>query len=54
MSYCSGGVGILKLYALLIYLFILRWYICGDDQDLAIRSLEPFPQIVRGDGHTSD
>jgi hypothetical protein len=28
---------------------ILRWYICRDDQDLMIQSLEFFSRIVRGD-----
>jgi hypothetical protein len=28
---------------------VLRWYICRDDQDLSIRSLEFFSRIVRGD-----
>jgi hypothetical protein len=27
----------------------LRWYICRDDQDLTIQSLELFSRIVRGD-----
>jgi hypothetical protein len=54
MSYSSGGVGVLALYALLICLSVLWWYICGDDQDLAIGSLEHFSRIVRGDGRASD
>jgi hypothetical protein len=31
-----GCVGVLALLALFIYFPILRWYICRDDQDLAI------------------
>jgi hypothetical protein len=27
----------------------LRWYICRDDQDLTIQSIEFFSRIVRGD-----
>jgi hypothetical protein len=42
------------LYALLVYLSILRWYVCRDNQDLTIWDLKHFSQIVRGDGHTSD
>jgi hypothetical protein len=32
----------------------LRWYICRDDQDLTIQSLELFSQIVRGDHCVGD
>jgi hypothetical protein len=32
----SGSIGVLALLALFICLSILRWYICRDDQDLAI------------------
>jgi hypothetical protein len=53
-SYNSGSVGVLALYALFICLSVLRWYIRGDDQDLAIWSLEHFSRIVRGDGHAGD
>jgi hypothetical protein len=35
-SNSSGSVGVLALLALFIYLSILRWYICRDDQDLVI------------------
>jgi hypothetical protein len=54
MSYSSGGVGVLALYTLLICLSILRWYIRGDNQDLAIQGLERFSRIVRGDGCAGD
>jgi hypothetical protein len=32
----------------------LRWYVCKDNQDLAIWDLKHFSRIVRGDGHTSN
>jgi hypothetical protein len=32
----SGSVGVLALLALFICLSLLRWYISGNDQDLAI------------------
>jgi hypothetical protein len=32
----SAGVGVLALHTLFVYFSILRWYICRDDQDLAI------------------
>jgi hypothetical protein len=32
----SSGVGIFALLALFICFSVLRWYVCGDDQDLAI------------------
>jgi hypothetical protein len=32
----SGGVGVLTLLALFICLSILWWYVCRNDQDLAI------------------
>jgi hypothetical protein len=35
-SNSSSRVGVLPLLALFICLFILGWYICRDDQDLAI------------------
>jgi hypothetical protein len=35
-SNSSSSVGVITLLALLICLSILRWYICKDDQDLAI------------------
>jgi hypothetical protein len=50
----SGGIDILVLYALLICFSILRWYVYGDNQDLAIWGLERFSRIVRGDGRTGD
>jgi hypothetical protein len=31
-----GGVGVFTLLTLRIYFFVLRSYICRDDQDLAI------------------
>jgi hypothetical protein len=45
----SGDVGVFTLLTLRVYFFILRWYICRDDQDLAIQSLELFSRIVWGD-----
>jgi hypothetical protein len=48
-SYSSGGVGVFTLLTLHVCFFILRWYICRDDQDLTIQSLELFSRIVRGD-----
>jgi hypothetical protein len=45
----SGGIGIFTLLMLRVCLSVLRWYICRDDQDLTIQSLESFSQIVRGD-----
>jgi hypothetical protein len=35
-SNSSGSFGVFSLLTLRIYLSILRWYICRDDQDLAI------------------
>jgi hypothetical protein len=35
-SNSSGSVGVFMLVTLCIRFFILRWYICIDDQDLAI------------------
>jgi hypothetical protein len=32
----SGSVGVFSLLTLRICLSVLRWYICKDDQDLAI------------------
>jgi hypothetical protein len=54
MLYNSGGVGVLALYALLICLSVLRWYIRRDDQDLAIWGVERFSRIVWGDGRMGD
>jgi hypothetical protein len=51
-SNSSSGVGVLAL--LFICLSILRWYICRDNQDLAIKSLELFSWIVRGDSRAGD
>jgi hypothetical protein len=54
MMYNSGSVSVLALYALLVCLFILRWYVCRDNQDLASWDLKHFSCIVRRDGRTSD
>jgi hypothetical protein len=32
----SGGVGVFTLLTLRVCFSVLRWYICRDDQDLAI------------------
>jgi hypothetical protein len=32
----SGGVGVFTLVTLRVCFSVLRWYICRDDQDLAI------------------
>jgi hypothetical protein len=32
----SGGVGVFTLLTLRVCFSVLRWYICKDDQDLAI------------------
>jgi hypothetical protein len=53
-SHNSGGVGVFSLLTLRICLSILRWYICRDDQDLAIWGLEFFSRIIRGDCCVSD
>jgi hypothetical protein len=45
----SGGIGIFTLLTLRVCFSILQWYICRDDQDLTIQSLELFSRIVRGD-----
>jgi hypothetical protein len=45
----SGSVSVFTLLTLRVCFSILRWYICRDDQDLKIQSLELFSQIVRGD-----
>jgi hypothetical protein len=50
----SAPTGILAFLALFICLSILWWYVCKNDQDLAIQSLELFSQIVRGDGCAGD
>jgi hypothetical protein len=42
------------LNALLIHLAGLGWYICGDQQDVAVWDLKRLTRIVRGDGRTSD
>jgi hypothetical protein len=53
-SNSSSGVGVLALLVLFICLSILRWYICRDNQDLAIKNLELFSWIVRGDSRAGD
>jgi hypothetical protein len=45
----SVGVGVFTLLTLRVCFSVLRWYICRDDQDLTIQSLEFFSRIVRGD-----
>jgi hypothetical protein len=35
-SNSSGSVGVFSLLMLRVYLSVLQWYICRDDQDLAI------------------
>jgi hypothetical protein len=35
-SNSSGSVGVFSLLTLRVCLSVLRWYICKDDQDLAI------------------
>jgi hypothetical protein len=35
-SNSSGSVGVFTLLTLRVCLSVLRWYICRDDQDLAI------------------
>jgi hypothetical protein len=35
-SNSSGSVGVFSLLTLCVCLSVLRWYICRDDQDLAI------------------
>jgi hypothetical protein len=52
--HCSCNVGILALHALSVCLSVLRWYICGDNQDLAIWGLKLFSRIVRGDGRAGN
>jgi hypothetical protein len=54
LSNSSGSVGIFSLLTLRICLSVLRWYICKDDQDLAIWGLEFFSRIIRGDRCVSD
>jgi hypothetical protein len=54
LSNSSSGVGVLSLLVLFICLSILRWYICRDNQDLVIKSLELFSWIVRGDSRAGD
>jgi hypothetical protein len=49
-----GSVGVLALLALFICLSILRWYICRDDENLAIYGHELFSRIVRGDSCAGD
>jgi hypothetical protein len=53
-SNSSGSVSIFTLLMLRVCLSILRWYICRDDQDLVIQSLEFFTRIVRGDRCVGD
>jgi hypothetical protein len=53
-SHSSGSVGVFSLLMLRICLSVLRWYICRDDQDLAIWGLEFFSRIIRGDRCVSD
>jgi hypothetical protein len=53
-TYRSCSVGVLALHTLFVCLSILRWYICGDNQDLAIWGLKLFSWIVRGYGRTGD
>jgi hypothetical protein len=36
LSDSLGGVGVFTLLTLRVFFSILRWYICRDDQDLAI------------------
>jgi hypothetical protein len=50
----SVDVGVLALHTLFICLSDLRWYICRDNQDLAIYSLELFSRIVWGDSCAGD
>jgi hypothetical protein len=45
----SVGVGVFTLLTLRVCFSVLRWYICRDDQDLTIQSIEFFSRIVRGD-----
>jgi hypothetical protein len=45
----SSGVGVFTLLTLRVCFSVLRWYICRDDQDLMIQSLEFFSRIVRRD-----
>jgi hypothetical protein len=53
-SHSSGDVGVFSLLTLRICLFILWWYICRDNQDLAIWGLEFFSWIIQGDHCVSD
>jgi hypothetical protein len=50
----SVGVGVFTLLTLRVCFSVLRWYICRDDQDLTIQSLEFFSRIVRGDRCVGD
>jgi hypothetical protein len=50
----SGSVGVFSLLMLRICLSVLWWYICRDDQDLAIWGLEFFYRIIQGDRCVSD
>jgi hypothetical protein len=54
MTYSSGGVDVLTLYALLVYLSSLRWYICKGNQDLTVWDLKRFSQIVQEDSRMGD
>jgi hypothetical protein len=44
-----GSIGVFTLLSLLVCFSILRRHIRRDDQDLAIKGLELFSRIVRGD-----
>jgi hypothetical protein len=50
----SGNIGILSFLTVHTCLSVLRWYICRDDQDLAIWGLEFFSRIIREDRCMSD
>jgi hypothetical protein len=54
LLHSSGGVGVFSLVMLRICLSVLWWYICRDDQDLAIWGLEFFSRIIQGDRCVSD
>jgi hypothetical protein len=43
-----SGIGVFMLLMLRVCFSVLQWYICRDDQDLTIQSLEFFSRIVRG------
>jgi hypothetical protein len=50
----SVGIGVFTLMTLHVCFSVLRWYVCRDDQDLAIYGFEFFSRIVRGDGCVGD